>query len=272
MIFQAIKQGKAKQGSLTVVGTGIKLGDHLTRESLSAIKKADKVFAVVTDSAAFHWLRSINSNIESLQKFYNSDKDRVETYQQMVDIITQSVIDGHKTCAIFYGHPGVFVLPSHEVIDKLSSLGYDAKMLPGVSADACMYADVGFDPATSGCQSFEATDFLLFNRKLDPTVATVLWQVGVIAEFNGKRTSNKDKRFQIFVDELENYFHSSHEVVLYEAAQFGFFKPKIIKVTIGELRDTKISTISTLYIPPAKKKRINHEIAQLLEVDTSRFT
>lgn len=272
MIFKAIKPGKAKQGSLTVVGTGIKLGDHLTRESLSAIKKADKVFAVVTDSATFHWLKSINPNIESLQKFYSAEKDRVDTYQQMVDAISQSVIDGYRTCAIFYGHPGVFVLPSHEVVEKLTQMGYQAKMLPGVSADACMYADLGFDPATNGCQSFEATDFLLFNRRIDPTVATVIWQVGVIAEFNGTGTSNTDNRFQVFVDELEKYFSSSHEVVLYEAAQFGIFNSKINRVTIEELRDTKVSTISTLYIPPAEKKRINYEIAKLLEVDTSRFT
>jgi len=260
------------KGSLTIVGTGIKLGDHLTQESLVAIKKADKVLVVVADSATFHWLKSINSNIESLQSFYGKDIDRLETYQQMIDTIAESVESGYKTCAIFYGHPGIFVLPSHEVIERLQNSGYSAKMLPGISADACLFADLGVDPAKDGCQSYEATDFLLFNRMIDPTVVCIMWQVGVIAEFKGQGVANSDKRFGVFIDELEKYYPKNHQVILYEAAQFGIFESKIVEVTIEQLRETKISTISTLYIPPANKKRINHEIAKLLEVDTARFT
>jgi len=259
------------KGSLTIVGTGIKLSDHLTKESLIAIKNADKVLAVVADSATFHWLKSLNSNVESLQAFYGKEKDRLETYQQMIDTIAESVINGYKTCAIFYGHPGIFVLPSHEVIEKLQNLGYSAKMLPGISADACLFADLGVDPARDGCQSYEATDFLLFNRALDPSVACIMWQVGVIAEFKAKSVASNDKRFGVFVDELLKYYPKDHIVTLYEAAQFGIFDSKIIEVTIEKLRETKVSTISTLYIPPANKKRINHEIAKLLEVDTARF-
>jgi len=259
------------KGSLIIVGTGIKLGDHLTKESLIAIKNADKVFAVVADSATFHWLKSLNSNVESLQSFYGKEKDRLETYQQMVDTIANSVINGHKTCAIFYGHPGIFVLPSHKVIEKLQDLGYSAKMLPGISADACLFADLSVDPARDGCQSYEATDFLLFNRTIDPSVACVMWQVGVIAEFRGQSIANSDKRFSVFVDELEKYYPKDHIVTLYEATQFNIFEPKILQVTIDQLRITEISTISTLFIPPATEKKINHEIAKLLNVNIARF-
>jgi len=260
-----------RKGSLTIVGTGIKLSDHLTKESLTEIKTADKVFAVVADSATFHWLKSLNSNVESLQAFYGEEKDRLETYQQMVDTIAESVIDGYKTCAIFYGHPGIFVLPSHKVIKKLQNSGYSAKMLPAISADACLFADLGVDPARDGCQSYEATDFLLFNRTIDPSVACVMWQVGVIAEFNARSVSSTDQRFGVFVDELEKYYPKDHLVTLYEAAQFGIFEYKIIEVTVEGLRKTKISTISTLYIPAAKKKTLNLEMANRLQIDIARF-
>jgi len=260
-----------RKGSLTIVGTGIKLGDHLTKESLSEIKNADKVFAVVADSATFHWLKSLNPNIESLQAFYGKEKDRLETYHQMVNTIAESVIEGYQTCAIFYGHPGIFVLPSHEVIKKLQNLGYSAKMLPGISADACLFADLGVDPARDGCQSYEATDFLLFNRTIDPSVACVMWQVGVIAEFRGQPVANSDQRFGVFVDELEKYYPKDHVVTLYEATQFGIFESKIIEVTVEKLRETDISIISTLYIPPANEKKLNHKIAKLLNVNIARF-
>jgi len=31
-------------------------------------------------------------------------------------------------------------------------------MLPGISAEDCLVADLGIDPASSGCQSYEAND------------------------------------------------------------------------------------------------------------------
>lgn len=41
-----------------------------------------------------------------------------------------------------------------------------------------MYADLDLDPGTHGVQSFEATDFLLYRRQIDPTSALILWQAG----------------------------------------------------------------------------------------------
>jgi len=40
-------------------------------------------------------------------------------------------------------------------------------MLPGISAEDCLFADIGVDPGIYGCQSFEATD-LFVNESLIP--------------------------------------------------------------------------------------------------------
>jgi hypothetical protein len=37
-------------------------------------------------------------------------------------------------------------------------------MLPGISAEDCLFADLGIDPGIYGCQSYEATDFLANGR------------------------------------------------------------------------------------------------------------
>jgi hypothetical protein len=34
-------------------------------------------------------------------------------------------------------------------------------MLPAISAEDCLFADLGVDPADHGCPSYEATDFLV---------------------------------------------------------------------------------------------------------------
>jgi len=38
-------------------------------------------------------------------------------------------------------------------------------MLPGISTEDCLYADLGVDPGLIGSQNFEATDFIVSGRK-----------------------------------------------------------------------------------------------------------
>ena len=39
---------------------------------------------------------------------------------------------------VFYGHPGVFVSPSHRTLALARDEGYIANMLPGISAEDCL--------------------------------------------------------------------------------------------------------------------------------------
>ena len=69
-------------------------------------------------------------------------------------------------CLVSYGHPGVFAYPMHEAIRQAKALGHSAVMFPAVSCEDAFFADLGVDPGQSGCQSFEATDFLVYQRRL----------------------------------------------------------------------------------------------------------
>src|SRR5215218_7809673 len=123
--------GKHK-GSLVVVGTGIRTVGHLTMEAVAWIKMADKVLYVVGDPVAEATLKELNPNgAESLSTLYEEGKERITTYNEMVERIISYVREGMTTCLACYGHPGVFVYPSHESIRRLRSEGYEAKMLPG---------------------------------------------------------------------------------------------------------------------------------------------
>ena len=39
--------------------------------------------------------------------------------------------------------------------------GYKTRMLPGISVDDCLLADLGIDPSFVGCLTCEARDFLI---------------------------------------------------------------------------------------------------------------
>ena len=95
---------------------------------------------------------------------------------------------GLDVVGAFYGHPGVFVSPSHRAIAIAREEGYRARMLPGISAEDCLFADLGIDPSNPGCVSYEASELLIRDLPVVATSHLVLWQVGVVgvADFNFK--------------------------------------------------------------------------------------
>jgi hypothetical protein len=237
------------EGSLTIVGTGIRIYGHTTQEARSHMETADKLLYLVCDPVTEYWIQKLNSTAESLQDFYQQGKHRLETYLEMVDRIMECVREGKNVCVAFYGHPGVFVLPSHEAIRRARTEGFNAKMLPGVSAEDCLFADLGIDPGRHGCQSFEATDFLLYKRRFDPYCSLILWQIGVIGDVEYKGRFDLTG-LRTLVDTLKQSYDPSHVVYIYEASQYPICDPRIEPVEINKISDAHVTPISTLYVPP----------------------
>jgi hypothetical protein len=250
-------------GRLVIVGTGLRTTGHMTVEAIAWIKRADKVLYVVGDPVAEEMIAMLNPNAESLQTLYSSDTKRIDTYNAMVDKILAEVRAGHTVCGVFYGHPGVFVYPSHKAVEQARAEGFAAIMLPGVSAEDCLFADVGFDPATSGCCSYEATDWLFNLRPTDPASAMVLWQIGIL----GNEGYNPIGRYStpmmpLLIGKMLGSYSPGHQVAVYEAAvQFGC-DPMIQWIPIVGLATVPLTAASTLYIPPAAPTQPDHRIHQ----------
>jgi hypothetical protein len=239
-------------GSLVVVGTGIRTVGHLTMEAVAWIKQADKVLYVVGDPVAELMLKELNpQGAESLTGMYAEGKQRIDTYNQMVERTLECVRAGMRTCMACYGHPGVFVYPSHEAIRRARAEGYSARMLPGISSEDCLFADLGVDPGINGCQSYEATDFLLNKRVIDPTSSVVLWQIGVVGDATFKPIGYDLSAMPLLVERLSAIYPPTHPMYLYEAAVFHGCEPIIRQITAAELSYNQLSAGYTLYIPPA---------------------
>jgi uncharacterized protein YabN with tetrapyrrole methylase and pyrophosphatase domain len=253
----------AKRGSLVVVGTGIKLIAHTTAEARDAMARAERLFFLVDDPATEEWLRRLNATATSLREHYAEGKPRRRTYQEIATRLVAAVQSGFDVCAAFYGHPGVFVDPSHDAIRRLRRGGYPARMLPGISTEDCLFADVGVDPGDRGCQSFEATDFLLYRRRFDPTSALVLWQVGLLGEPSVRLgMTARVERIEMLVRVLRRSYPARHRVVLYEAAQFLVCEPVIRRVALSRLARTPIRPVTTIYVPPLGDRPENRTVAR----------
>lgn len=256
------------KGSLVIVGTGIKVAGDITVLSQAQIKQADIVYFVVPDKMSKQWLSSLNDNIVDLGKHYGANKSRLATYNQMADTLVDAVKSGLKVCAAFYGHPGVFVHASHKAIATLKAQGYKAKMEPGISAEDCLFADLGIDPGKTGCMSVEATQFLFYKRNLDPHAMLVLWQIGLIGDHTLKleKTDSYQRGIEVLVSELTKVYPSTHEVIVYEASAVALFEPRIERFALSALSTAKLTAISTLVIPPYEEAEYDHDTLKLLGI------
>ncbi|HYU75267.1 MAG TPA: SAM-dependent methyltransferase [Ktedonobacteraceae bacterium] len=239
-------------GSLVIVGTGICAFSQITAEARAHIEQSEKVLYLIADPAMESWILKCNPTAESLDGFYQPGKDRLTTYHEMVERVLSCVHEGLNVCVADYGHPGFFAYPSHEVIRRASLEGFTAKMLPGVSSVDCLFADLGIDPGSHGCQIFEATDFLVYKRKFDPYCSLILLQIGLIGEMGYKASNDvwNVNNLRVLAEVLSEHYGTSHEVVVYQAAHYSICDPIITTVPLTNLPEAKtITPISTLYVP-----------------------
>ena len=241
---------------LIVVGTGIRTVGHMTMESVGWIKRADKVLYIVSDPIAEELIKTLNpEGAQSLFHLYGENKPRIQTYNEMIDLTLRYVRESKRVCMAAYGHPGVFAYPTHESVRRARAEGYKARMLPGVSAEDCMFADLNFDPAMAGCQSYEATDFLVNGRQIDNTSNVILWQIGVLGDTTFKAQAYDIKGMPQLLQKLYLYYSPYHDVYVYEAPIFPGVEPVIRKVPLWMLPQAGVTAISTLYIPPGAPTR-----------------
>ena len=265
MKANAGKKARCK-GSLDVVGTGITAMTQVTAEALECIRTASKLVYLVTDPVTEHWLLALRPNAENLDRFYGATKNRWDTYSEITERILHFVRRGLRVCAAFYGHPGFFCMPSHEAIRRARKEGFPARMLPGIASFDCLIADLGIDPATHGCQSFLANDFLAYSRKFDPRSSLIIWQPALVGEFRAASRACNRRGLRILTQELRKNYPADHEVVIYEASQFVVADPVIRKVRLSALPRARMTPISTLYIPPRSRAHLDRRMVRLLGV------
>jgi precorrin-3B methylase len=254
----------SEAGSLVCVGIGMTLGSHLTPLSRSYIEKSDVVFAATSDGIIEMWLTKLHPDVRSFQPLYQEGKSRMETYRQMVEAMLTEVRAGKRVCGAFYGHPGVFAWPPHKAVELARQEGYRAHMEPGISAEDCLYADLGIDPGKVGCQHFEASQLMLYRRVIDTAGYLILWQVGVAGDQTLTRFKTGAAYRQVLVDILSQDYALDHEIIVYKVATLPTQQPVVARLPLGTLPDAEVDMHMTVVIPPATAMQPNPEVRKRL--------
>jgi hypothetical protein len=253
-------------GSLIVVGTGYNVAGQVTPEASACFAAAERCFYLMSDPATSAWLKTLNPRAESLHDCYRVGEPGIAGCERMVERILAAVRAGSRTCAAFYGHPAIFVPPGLESVRRARREGFVAQMLPAISFEDCLFADLGVDPGVSGRLMYEATDFLVRPRAFDPTAALVLLQVGAIGlvDFALGDTPNRDG-LRVLGEVLARHYPASHRVALYRTSQLPMFDPSIDWVPLAELHQAPLSVVSTLFVPPLPRRAVDAEILARLQ-------
>ncbi|PWB31418.1 hypothetical protein DCO48_17315 [Pseudomonas sp. SDI] len=251
-------------GQLTIIGSGIEaMGFSVGDEAL--LKAADKVFYCVADPATTVWLKHLRPDAFDLYVLYDDNKVRYHTYMQMSEAMLHPVRQGEHVVAVFYGHPGIFVLSTHRAIAIARREGYRAVMRAGICALDCLCADLGIDPCHPGLQTHEATDMLVRDRVPDPSLHVVLWQVGLIGEMGFRREGYINENFSILVQYLQQHYGDDYPITHYIASRYPGVAPVIEHFPLSALHDPQIQVrftgISTFYIAPKVSRPSNREMA-----------
>ena len=238
---------------MTVVGTGLQSGVHLTPHTRAVLERADEILYLVTDPLTTRWIARLNPNTRSLERHYEAGKDRATTYADMVEDILSRVRVGANVAAAFYGHPGVFVDPGHAAVRRARREGFRARMLPAISAEDCLFADLGIDPGDSGCQSYEATALLVYGYGVEPSALLVLWQVGFLGQV--ATTAERIRPpLELLVEYLARFYPYEHETIVYQSSFHAAFRPFVQSVPLRDLSGADIPPMATLVVPPTAKR------------------
>lgn len=239
-------------GTLLVVGLGIQWGGQTTHEARRAIEAADRVLFAVADPFAARFARSLHPRAEALP-YAAPGEPRLQAYEQIVEHILQALREGGKVCAVFYGDPSFLAYPAHQALRRARADGFQAQMLPGVSALSCLCADLGVDPGEDGCQVYEATRFLRRRPRFDTRAQLVLCQVGWIGQhvgFEPLATERVREGLVRLSAALAQHYPGDHPAIIYEAASHPLSPPRIVTTTVAALAEVAVSDCATLFLPP----------------------
>ena len=250
-------------GRLVCVGVGLRADAHVSPEVAAYVRAADRVAYLAANVMMASWIHTANPNAESLERFYAPGKLRRDTYREILAYLLEHVRGGANVCYALYGHPGVFSFVAHKAIRLLRAEGIEAFMLPAISAEDCLFADLGVDPGDHGCNSYEATDFLVHDRIADVTSPLILWQIGAIGNVRDF-SSPAVRPVSILIEELIARYGAGHEVVVYEASPHPIMAPVMKRVALGTMSWRDVTAMSTLYVPALRRPALNLAMVERL--------
>jgi len=253
----------SRSAELFLVGLGLKSA-HLTAEVREVLSSCRSVLYTSYVPGTEALLQACCPSVVNLSRFYEPGLDRVTTYKRMAAAALDAAVADPPVALALYGHPLLLSLPALICLRAAPHLDLRVSALPAISALDCLMADLRVDPVASGVQMHEATDVLLYRRRILPELATILWQVGVVGtRLHSEAVVSLPERVQALTDYLLDFFPPGHPGFLVSSSVTSA-PSEIIAIRLADLpRYSRVLNVAmTLYLPPVAGPRTVDENLQ----------
>lgn len=254
---------------LIIAGSGIQFLTHLTYQTKIAIEKCSYLMFLVHDPATKNWLNYVKPGCKSLDAIYYAYESREESYNAVASAVINTAKKINNSLFLIYGHPTIFSSVTSKIIEKAKDV--EIEIYPGISALDCLLADLKIDPGYRGIQSFDATEFILYNHIINPYSHMIIWQPAVIGHLEIIKNDiiNLERRkiaTSLLKARLENCYESNHPIYIYEASNYPGVNFYSKKVCLSTLLNESLPRLSSLYIPPLKDIPKNTDAFKILGI------
>ncbi len=253
---------------LYIIGLGVSLPEHLTKQAIDTMASCCKLFSIVQEPL-LPWLpleKRENVEVINLLDFYVDGSIRMENYNRAADMVLEAKGDGRPVGYVTYGNP-MFYDSVAQLIARKAAAGRSVRVLPGISSLDSIVCDIQVDMAP-GIQIYEASWLMAF--QILPRVDThvILVQVGSVGSYRAHYGQRLDgSTLTGLIDHLTTVYPKEHRVSLVRSTATGEHPEKISSYTLERLCDATAEELSgaSLYIPAFKQPTPNPEMLTELE-------
>lgn len=257
-----IKSGAIDDCDIYIAGSGIVSVDQITNEVDRAIRRSNEVIYVDNGIGIYEFLSERCEKVTDLiEPSYVINENRINAYHNMAARVLEAALSHAPVTFLLYGHPTVFSYPPFIISRAAKLLNLKIKVLPGISAMGCIFAELGLDPGSVGLQIHEATNLILKHIPLVPEIPALIWQIGSLETcLYSSKMSNRN-RYARFREYLLKYYSEDHVVTAIFCSSYPLMPTEVINFPLGKIADYAVDMHSgyTLYIPPAVEDIIKDE-------------
>jgi hypothetical protein len=236
---------------LYIIGLGITGVRDLTREAESSLRGSSKVFYVDQGFGVGDYLRSLSPSVHDLLAGYQQGASGLVLDRTVIARVLDAALDDPPVTFAVHGHPTFFDYSSILMQKAAALLDLSVRVIPGISSLDTLLIDLALDPASTGLQIFAASAMLRDQRRLDPEVPCLLFQVDAVAETIESSAGSKAEGFKRLEDHLHRFYPADHPIMIVQSPTFPIFAPILERFPLRELRlQLEQEPVSgTLFIP-----------------------
>lgn len=234
---------------LNLVGLGLRLG-HVTREAETVLAQCEHVYFLHGDPDIARFLSERCPSQTDLAECYRVGTSRLETYYGIASRVILHASRSPPIAVALYGHPTVLSTLSTMLIVGGRRFGVDMAIYPGISATDVILSDLGLDPGKVALQIHEATELLVFARRLDPYSGLLIFQVGQLETRLHTTGPSSPERLVQLAERLAITYGRSHELIAVEIHASG--TKSIWRGALADLASVAptLGAMTTIYVPP----------------------